>query len=222
MTVVFPVIHYTSDDVSMRNAEIVIGESCPGLFLIEMSGRDHLLPDIAKRIKERWPHLAIGLNNLSKDAYWSLDTNIDLGLDMTWVDNCGVLGGEDAERGDSGHTLVAEIEDRMVPSHSFFAAVAFKYQKLAPKPLDSARRVADLGWIVTTSGDATGSAPAVDKITSMKRAIGDRPLAVASGITPDNIRSFGGCIDYALVATGIGADFWNIDAQKLRSLVSRT
>lgn len=54
----------------------------------------------------------------------------------------------------------------------------------------------------------------------MKHAIDERPLAVASGITPDNIVEFRDHIDYALVATGIGTDFYKIDCGLLRKLAN--
>jgi uncharacterized protein len=72
--------------------------------------------------------------------------------------------------------------------------------------------------IVTTSGSETGEAAPVDKIVSMKKAIGDRSLAIASGITLDNVRVYLPYVDFFLVATGISRSFHELDAVKVREL----
>ena len=41
--------------------------------------------------------------------------------------------------------------------------------------------------MITTSGSGTGIAADVAKIHTMKKAIGSHPLAIASGITPENM-----------------------------------
>ena len=99
-----------------------------------------------------------------------------------------------------------------------FGSVAFKTQREEPNPPLAALKAIELGWIPTTSGIGTGVAADLDKIIKMKEMIGDSPLAIASGITPENVNSYLPYIDYFLVATGISKDFYNFDENKLKDL----
>ena len=72
--------------------------------------------------------------------------------------------------------------------------------------------------MVTTSGRATGASAAVEKVKIMKRVIGDRPLAIASGITAENVEQFLPWVDIFLVATGISTSFYELDIEKVHQL----
>ncbi len=54
----------------------------------------------------------------------------------------------------------------------------------------------------------------------MKEAIGDHPLAIASGMTLENI---GGYLlaDCFLVSTGVSRSFFELDPEKVKRLVNR-
>jgi predicted TIM-barrel enzyme len=106
------------------------------------------------------------------------------------------------------------------PGHLFFAAVAFKGQAPDPFPADSAALAAYHGLIPTTSGTGTGVAPDVEKIRRIRARLqlSDR-LAVASGITPENIGQFAPHLTHVLVATGISSSFHEFDAAKLGLLM---
>jgi predicted TIM-barrel enzyme len=73
--------------------------------------------------------------------------------------------------------------------------------------------------VITTSGMATGSAPAVEKIRSMREAIGKHPLAIASGMTPENVSQFMPYADAFLVATGISKSSYELDPAKVAAFV---
>jgi predicted TIM-barrel enzyme len=53
----------------------------------------------------------------------------------------------------------------------------------------------------------------------MKRAIGDAPLAIASGVTPENVPDYLPWADCFLVATGISYTFDELDPDRVRDLV---
>jgi predicted TIM-barrel enzyme len=74
---------------------------------------------------------------------------------------------------------------------------------------------------VVTSGIATGHAADVSKIKTFRHNCGNTPLAVASGITPDNAKQYIQDVDLFMVATGINleGDFYNICAKKLAQLM---
>ena len=95
------------------------------------------------------------------------------------------------------------------PAHLFFGSVAFKYQPEDMDPPEAARRAIGLGMIPTTSGVATGSAPPAEKLFEIRHGIGPwAPLALASGMTPDNAYELGRFLTHALVATGISESFY--------------
>jgi predicted TIM-barrel enzyme len=73
--------------------------------------------------------------------------------------------------------------------------------------------------LVTTSGPGTGIAALREKIARMKAALGDFPLAIASGITPENVTDYLDVADCFLVATGISRDFWELDPLRVQALV---
>jgi predicted TIM-barrel enzyme len=73
--------------------------------------------------------------------------------------------------------------------------------------------------VVTTSGPGTGHAAEVEKIRRMKQALADAPLAIASGIAPENVGHYLPYADAFLVATGISRSFTELDATRVRLLV---
>ena len=77
---------------------------------------------------------------------------------------------------------------------------------------------------VTTSGIATGEAADRAKIAAFRRGCGDAPLALASGVTPENAADYAADVDAMLVATGINrpGDFYEIDPARLRRLLGVT
>ena len=78
------------------------------------------------------------------------------------------------------------------------------------------------GFIPTTSGAVTVSAPDVSKIKVMGEFVGRENLAVASGITPENISLFIPFCENFLVSTGISKSFYEFDLQRLKSLVENS
>jgi hypothetical protein len=105
----------------------------------------------------------------------------------------------------------------------YFGGVAFKYQ-IQPKEeeLESvcikAKKYVD---VITTSGDFTGKAASIKKIETIKNYIGDFPLAVASGITAENINNYKDLVDYVLVASSITNNEEIIEKNKLENLINK-
>lgn len=87
--------------------------------------------------------------------------------------------------------------------------------KTDPRPGDILRAGVD---VVTTSGPGTGEPPTVEKLATMRQALGDRALAVASGITPENVEPFLPYVDAFLVATGIEHRFGYLEPGRVRAL----
>ena len=100
-------------------------------------------------------------------------------------------------------------------------AVYLKYQRHVEDLETAARLAAKYMDVVTTSGPRTGGAAEVEKIARMKAAIGSYPLALASGITPENVHAYLPHADCFLVATGISRSFSELEPSRVRSLVAK-
>ena len=107
-----------------------------------------------------------------------------------------------------------------------FGGSAFKYQWSEDNlTTDSERLIAEARrsearcHVVTTSGPGIEREAKLEKIKTMKAAI-TKPLAMASGVNIDNVRSYLPYIDCFLVATGISKDDESdtLDPEKVKQL----
>ena len=73
--------------------------------------------------------------------------------------------------------------------------------------------------VITTSGPGTGKPPSLEKIQLMRSYIGKTPLAIASGITPENKSMFNDLVDYLLVASSITSKDEKFEEYKLKLLL---
>jgi phosphoribosylanthranilate isomerase len=212
---VFPVIHQIDAATSLQQANVAFAAGADGVFLISHSNDDDSLIEPAMAIKGRYKSKMIGVNFLSTPAEKALATGKDMGLDMIWSDSPGVSSEEVT---DAAHRIAAALTAEDSPI--FFGSVAFKYQKLDPNPAGAAVAAALLGMLPTTSGLETGAAPDVQKIMSIRRALGTtHPLAVASGMTPANVRQYTPYVTHYLVATGVSIDDHHFDQEKLSAFI---
>lgn len=106
---------------------------------------------------------------------------------------------------------------------TFFVGVGFKYQKRGFATLEdevsAMRPVFDRkGFVSTTSGEATGKAATRSKVEIVSK--GSSLVALASGVTAENLPLYDGLIDYALVASSITGPGEIIEQHKLEELLS--
>jgi hypothetical protein len=214
---VLPVIHVESLNQALCNAEIARQQHCDGVFLInhKMSYPDLL--NIHHRVYNEFPEWWIGVNCLDL-VPWEVFDKITDEVAGVWVDNACI------DEQDERQWLAERIADARMKSGwkgLYFGGVAFKYQR----PVDDLERAAKLAThymdIVRTSGPGTGQAAHVSKIQTMKQSIGSFPLAIASGITPGNVRQYLDISDCFLVATGISRSWSELDPERVASLVSQ-
>ncbi|MDO9099680.1 MAG: hypothetical protein Q7V53_02900 [Caldisericota bacterium] len=184
-----------------------------GVFVISHHGNDDELVQVAAVAKGLYPDFKIGINLLSEGALTACKKAADAKLDMVWADDMGVDS-------TGGNTMADSLSRfaREFPAIQLFASVAFKYRPHEPNPSLAAKNAQQLGFVPTTSGSATGSAPEVQKIVDMHLAT-DGQLAIASGMSPENVSDFAPYLSHILVATGVGLDEHRIDPQKLNQLI---
>ncbi len=215
--VVLPVIHVESTEQALRNARIARSADADGIFLINHTGFCEDLLTIHRRLHDEFPDWWIGINCLDldpEDVFERLPEEV-AGL---WVDDAGI---DERTRDQPDAAMVARARQESGWDGLYFGGVAFKYQRPVEDLTSAARIAARYMDVVTTSGPGTGIAAARDKIVAMKEAVGDLPLAIASGITPENVADYLGVADCFLVATGISRSFTELDLEKVNRLLGR-
>lgn len=176
---VLPVIHTSSEAQARVNIQIAAMAGADGVFLVNHSISYQNLINIYREIRKDFPDMWVGINCLDLAPGWAAPHPLVEGV---WVDNAGIFEGASEQK------YAAEIAkvQRLRWDGIYFGGVAFKGQrKVRPENLAAAATSAmPYMDVVTTSGPGTGQEADVDKIRVMKEAIGDFPLAIASGITP--------------------------------------
>lgn len=212
---ILPVIHVSSQGQALRNAALARDAGADGVFLINHSGGWADLLAIHDVVSGALPGFWIGVNCLDLPPAGVFE-RISPRVGGVWSDNAGIR--EDQHEQPEA-AAVRAAQRRHAPECLYFGGVAFKYQR-AVADLEAAARVArDWVDVPTTSGPGTGHAADVEKIRMLKAGLGGAPLAIASGITPENVGQFLPHADVFLVATGISRTFDELDPGRLKSLV---
>ena len=215
--VILPVIHVAEPEQALRNAEIARRQECDGVFLIRHEIDYTELLRIHHLLYEAFPDWWVGINclDLNPSEVFGVITDEVAGV---WVDNAMI------DERESQQVKAEEIQAARARSNwqgLYFGGVAFKYQRHVEDIARAARLAAEYMDVVTTSGPATGESADRDKIQTMKEALGDFPLAVASGTTPENIGGYLDTADSFLVATGISKSWLEFDEERVRDYVTR-
>ncbi|MEL6522579.1 MAG: BtpA/SgcQ family protein [Pseudomonadota bacterium] len=220
--VVLPVIHVLETERTLRNIDVLLGEGAKGCFLINHDFDVETFLPIVREVRAAGPDLWMGVNFLAvtgRHAFPQLASLQAEGcrVDAYWADDARI-----DERVEEQSEAKAIAEKQKGFDGLYFGGTAFKKQRpVAEKDYAKAARTAcDWMDVVCTSGQATGVEADDSKIATFRAAIGDKPLALASGITPENANRYAE-VDAFMVATGINYDgnFYDIDATKLRRLL---
>lgn len=211
--VFLPVIHAQNLPQAVYNTQIAREAGADGVFLINQGRGGSSMPfeeliDLYHEMRDRFPFFWIGLNSLDR-GHEAID-DIPRSLQGLWVDSSGI---NETGLNEKARSFAVSREARRWRG-LYFGGVGFKYQ---PAPADVARAAKNampFVDVITTSGDATGSAPTIEKIEAIKQVIGAHPLAIASGMSPDNVQKFMPIADCFLVATGISRSFTELDSKK--------
>jgi hypothetical protein len=217
--VVLPVIHVRDLKQAISNVEVARDAGADGVFLINHEISCKSLLDIYQMVAGKFPVFWIGINLLGMGPFRVFDTIYGKGLRIqgVWTDNARIDESPEEEYQDEPERI-----NRYFPLDTwpglYFGGVAFKYQRKVFDVWKAAKIAARFMDVVTTSGPATGEAPEIDKIRLMKQAIGEKPLAIASGMTPQNVGEYLEA-DCFLVSTGISIDFYTLSGTKTELLV---
>jgi hypothetical protein len=222
MSHVHLVIHHRRAQLTLEQAELALEEGADGIFLISHDGADAELPALAADLSKRWAtgrtasamRPLVGLSLLTFGPLAAFRALVESAAQALWVGASGISSSSTTPEAQKLATAAGEH-----PETTIFAGVAFKYQAADPDPAAAAQAARALGFLPTTSGSGTGSAPALEKIERMSRAVQGK-LAVASGMTPANVALFAPLVEHILVSTGIALDEHRLDPARLREFVS--
>lgn len=209
------VVHVEDEQQALRNVGVAKAGGADGVFLINHHLSDGDLIRCYKKLIPEFSDFWIGLNCL--DSGIRAIRNIPETCDGLWVDNAGIEE-ENSLISTTRAGYYENIRKRSAFEGLYFGGVAFKGQKSVTNVAEVARRAIPFADVITTSGVGTGFAPDVWKIRTMKEAIGEHPLAIASGITPENVHLFLRWADCFLVATGISDSHTELNLWKVKEL----
>ena len=224
--VVLPVIHVLDSARTRKNVEVLLEAGAQGCFLINHDFEPERFLPIIRDTRKAFASLWMAVNFLAvtgKDAFPILGTLQAEGcqVDAYWADDACI--DEDGVNGEAKE--IALVRESSGWDGMYFGGTAFKKQREVEVDRygDAAREACAFMDVITTSGVATGQEADLSKIETFRAAIGDRPMALASGISPDNAEDYAD-VDCFMVATGINepGNFYDIDPGRLAELMSIT
>ncbi|MBX2838670.1 MAG: adenine phosphoribosyltransferase [Gammaproteobacteria bacterium] len=225
--VVLPVIHVLDNDQAERNIAKAANGGCPGVFLINHDFHyDQFLP-IIDHCRRQFPDYWLGVNFLAVTAKIAFPILADLQeknvrVDAYWADDARIDEHSSSQQQPEAEEI-SQIKMNGSWQGMYFGGTAFKKQReVLPEHYAGSASIAS-GYmdVVTTSGIATGHSADLSKIRVFREHCKDTPLALASGVTPENVSQYRPYVDAVMVATGINVteDFYNIDEDKLAQLM---
>jgi uncharacterized protein len=226
--VVTPVIHVLDQRQALQNISHAIHLGAPGIFLINHDFPVEQFLPILRAVRAECPDVWLGVNFLAQPGRVAFPILGRLGaegcqIDAYWADDACM---DERQPSQTEAEAIAAIRAASGWQGMYFGGVCFKKQRPVDPALNeySARLALPFMDVVTTSGVATGQATDLTKITDFRRGLGRAPLAIASGVTPDNAEDYVADVDCFLVATGINrrGDFYNIDPARLAALLDLT
>ncbi len=215
--VVLPVIHVKTEPQAIENVAIAYEAGADGIFLINHDYHCGHLLKVFQTVRDKFPDRWIGLNCLDIFPHEAFDV-VGNDVNGVWVDNAFFFGGIIETQDYTNYVISRRIFSRWLGL--YFGGVAFKQREVEDleRAVEIAKHYVD---VITTSGPGIGLAADIEEIKRIRRAAGDFPLAVASGITPENVVDYLPYVDAFLVATGISRDFYNLEPVKVEALVRR-
>jgi len=222
--VVFPVIHVKTESQTIRNVELAVRCEVPGVALINHDfSKEELLP-ILKLVRIKFPKLFICVNFLATTGEYAFPILSELAaqnclINAYWADDARI---QECMTQQGEADKIAQIQTKTgLDKLLYIGGVAFKKQRAVDIGLvEMAARIAKNYTVVCTSGIKTGAAASRTKIARMRQGCGNSPLVLASGVTPENLKSYAYFIDLVLCATGISDDFYNLNERKLMTLLA--
>ena len=219
--VLLPVVHPVNRDAALQSVAVASDAGVKGVFLINQGMSTEEVLELVMTIRDRDPSLWIGINLLGVPVAEVLARGLAAcggRLDGIWVDTAQI---DEAARTQPAAQAFVDTRREHGWTGLYFGGVAFKYQRAVSDDMLGAASTAALPFmdVVCTSGPGTGKEADVAKVIAMRRGIGERgALALASGVTEQNVGEYLPYVDAYLVGTGIEKDFGVLDPAKVARL----
>lgn len=215
---IIPVIHTVNLEQVQYNVNLCQNNGINDVFLISHRVRDwkkasYDFQSYLDWIKSTYPNMNVGANFLQLDTLSAVVEAKKIGFDWLWADKSFL-------QRKSTLTIAEEIANTAdLNKIAYFGCVAFKYQSPEEDLEWTCKKAIDLMNVVVTSGDGTAQAPDIEKIKLIKEFIGTKPLAIASGITPENKSMFKDYVEHFMVASSITDSNEFIIEARLKDLI---
>lgn len=200
--VFLPVIHPVTKDTALKSIETAVRSGADGIFLINQGMSASQVLDFITEVRRLHETLWIGVNLLGSEPEEVIELVADLPVGGIWSDNADIDEKSDAQP--AGERF-RQARRRIGWDGLYFGGVAFKYKREVPAALlpDAARKACPWMDVITSSGPGTGYAATVEKAIALRSGAGGHPLALASGVSPENVDGFLPYVDAYLVASEI-------------------
>lgn len=219
--VLLPVVHPVHRTQALVAVDVAVDGGADGVFLIDQGMTESEVLALVGEVRVRHPALWIGVNLLSRAPAEALRVALERcgRIDGIWSDNAGI--DERVEAQTHARTFV-ETRERLGWSGLYFGGFAFKYQREVPAAQlgHATALAASFMDVVCTSGPGTGRAADPAKISSMRAAVPDAAIALASGVTTANVGDYLPYVNAFLVGTGIERELGVLDASEVQRLAA--
>jgi hypothetical protein len=200
--VFLPVVHPISKDLCLKAVETALDCHADGIFLVN-EGLDawellDLIPEIHHKFDSPW----IGVNLIGFEPETVLGLTSGLPVAGIWSDNAGIIESQSTQP--AAERFLQARQDNAWEG-LFFGGVAMKYQRTVSEDnlAAASRKACSFMDVLTSSGAETGIAPSLDKVIRLREGAGSHALALASGISPENVSHFLHLVNAFLVASSI-------------------
>jgi uncharacterized protein len=219
--VLLPVVHPVSWEQALASTQIAVDAGVKGIFLINQGLDAEAVLRLVLEVRKRHPSLWVGLNLLGYSPAQALETALEAcegRIDGIWADNASIEE-DDAEQPRAQAFL--EARERLGWTGLYFGGVAFKYQReVSTEKLPAATRLARTYMdVICTSGPGTARHADPQKVATMRAAVGpSSSIALASGVTTENVSHYLPYVNAYLVGTGLEQSFGVLDPAKVAAL----
>ncbi len=220
--VLLAVNHIESVDQALENTRVAFGEGADGVFLINHSISSGKLREVYYEVRKEVPGGWLGLNFLSTPLMRLIGGILPDDADGFWTDNAGYQpAANDAVFLPRTLDELRKKRNGPVNHQLYFGGISFKGQHDTadiPAACKAATECQPFVDVITTSGTKTGVPPELDKIEAMHEVLAGHPLAIASGLSPDNVEPYLRFTSAILCATGMSHSFTRFDPIKVRNM----
>ena len=200
--VLLVVIHPVSRETTLQSIDTAVSSGADGIFLINQGMSSEQILKLIPEVHQRHENLWIGVNLLGSQPAKVIELVADLPVGGIWSDNADI--DEMTEEQPAGERF-QQVRHKIGWNGLYFGGVAFKYQREVPATLLPVAAQKASSWmdVITSSGPGTGYAATIEKAKALRSGAGRHPLALASGVSPENVDGFLPYVDAYLVASEI-------------------